>query len=462
MGHRVMRLVGALVLVVAASGFVAAARAQGYSPTGTCPAHQWNYAYGSMTTAADCLQPSFGDLSGTFSASQLPLATTSAVGVVEIGGGLSVNGSGVVQLGVGSANTVKGSVNGTGETDLSVPSCSSASNALQWTSGGGFSCATLTSSTSFVPPQGRLTLTSHTPVLTTGVTGTSTLYYDAYRGNTVPVYNGTTDVLLTIGSNEISDALPSSGTGDVLSGNVFDEWAVNVSGTLTLCHATNGSGGGWASDTSGSNTARGTGYTQLDNHTRSYLTNKNSIADCYNGSTNEGSITTNEATYLGSFYTTANGQTGVSFGGSASGGTAGLVGLWNYYNRRRFTARVIDSGATYTYSGSVRQARGSTSDEVQIVAGVQEDSIGVKYTASALVSAAAYYYGIGLDSTSTFVGNSDWLNSGSSTIGTSATNALDLNPSAGFHTISANEDSNATSSTLNNLNANELDVTMLY
>jgi hypothetical protein len=435
MGHRMTRFFGALLLVLVAAYIGHGALAQGYSPTGTCPAHQWNYAYGSMTSAVDCLQPSFGDLSGTFSNAQLP---------------------------VGGANSVKGSVNGTSETDLSVPSCSGAGSVLQWTSGSGFSCASSGGSNLLVPPQGRLTLTSHTPVLTANTTAQSTLYYDAYKGNEVPVYNGTADVLLTIGGNEISDALPSSGTGEVLSGGVFDEWAISVSGTLTLCHASNGSGGGWASDTGGSNTARGTGYSALDNHTRSYLTNKNAIADCYNGSTNEGSVAANEASYLGSFYTTANGQTGVSFGGSASGGTAGLVGLWNYYNRRGFAARVIDSGATYTYNGSIRQARGSANEEVQIVTGVQEDPVSVKYTASALVSSAAYYYGIGLDSTSTFAGNSNWLNSGSSTIGASGTNTLDLNPSAGFHTVSANEDSNATGSTLNELNANELDVTMRY
>lgn len=440
MGHRmtrpIKRCLGALALVVAAFGFIVAAQAQGYSPTGTCPAHQWNYAYGSMTTAADCLQPSFGDLSGTFSNAQLP---------------------------VGTANTVKGSVNGTSETDLSVPSCSSSGSVLQWTSGSGFGCATSGGSSLLVPPQGRLTLASHTPVLTANTTAQSTIYYDAYKGNEVPVYNGTADVMLTIGSNEISDALPSSGTGDVLSGGVFDEWAVSVSGTLTLCHATNGSGGGWASDTGGSSTARGTGYSALDNHTRSYLTNKNAIADCYNGSTNEGSIAANEATYLGSFYTTANGQTGVSFGGSASGGTAGFFYLWNDYNRVHGSMRVIDTGADYTYSSStIRQARASAGNQGSFVLGVAEDSVSASYNAETAGGGSNPHmlFGLGLDSTTAFSGQPAALYS---TVPLGLSVGGTFNASGGIHTIAALEQSDGVNGNAFNFSSlNELDVTVEY
>lgn len=440
MGHRmtrpINRCLGALALLVAVFGLAASAQAQGYSPAGTCPAHQWNYAYGSMTTAADCLQPSFGDLSGTFSNAQLP---------------------------VGTANSIKGSVNGTSETDLSVPSCSSAGNALQWTSGSGFGCGTSGGSNLLVPPQGRLTLTSHTPVLTANTTAQSTIYYDAYKGNEVPVYNGSADVMLTIGANEISDALLSSGTGDVLSGGVFDEWAISVSGTLTLCHATNGSGGGWASDTSGSNTARGTGYSALDNHSRSYLTNKNAIADCYNGSTNEGSIAANEATYLGSCYATANGQTGISFGGSASGGTAGLIGCWNYYNRVRGTMRVIDTGTNYTYSsGTIRQARASAGNQGSFVLGVQEDSVSASYGAEVAGTGSNPHmlFGLGLDSTTAFSVQPAALYS---SVPIAIPAAGSFNPSAGIHTIAALEQGDgANGNAFDFSSLNELDVTVEY
>ncbi|MGA8401464.1 MAG: hypothetical protein WB697_16355 [Stellaceae bacterium] len=65
-----MRLLFCLILALA--GLVASvpAHAQGYSPTGACPSHEWNSAYGSMTASSNCAQPGFGDLSGTAAVSQ--------------------------------------------------------------------------------------------------------------------------------------------------------------------------------------------------------------------------------------------------------------------------------------------------------------------------------------------------------------------------------------------------------
>lgn len=90
MGHRMTRFIGALALA-AAIATAGAARAQNYSPTGICPTHQWNDAYGSATVVADCRQPAFGDISGIAASSQLPVATTGAVGGVQIGAGLQVS-----------------------------------------------------------------------------------------------------------------------------------------------------------------------------------------------------------------------------------------------------------------------------------------------------------------------------------------------------------------------------------
>src|SRR5690606_1450792 len=40
------------------------------------------------------------------------------------------------------------------------------------------------------PPQGRLTLASGVPVMTTTQSAKSTLYYAPYKGNRIPIYNG--------------------------------------------------------------------------------------------------------------------------------------------------------------------------------------------------------------------------------------------------------------------------------
>jgi hypothetical protein len=269
----------------------------------------------------------------------------------------------------------------------------------------------LTSVTIPVPaPQGRLTLTSHTPVLTASVTGTSTIYYDAYNGNSVAVYNGTTDTVLQIPSNEITLVLT---TLEEATANVFDIFAFNNSGTLALCTPTNAggsSGKGWAGDTSGSNTARGTGYSQLDNHTRPYITNANSITNCFggaSGTTNFGTIAANQATYLGTYYTTAAGQTGINMPVSGvSGGNNPYLYVWNYYNRVTTTIKNLDQGASYTYTlAAIRQARGSANNQCNYVYGVAEDSISVErgfFVSLVAVVGAAFNVGIGFDNTTSF------------------------------------------------------------
>jgi opacity protein-like surface antigen len=65
-----MRLLSCLILALAALVVSAPAHAQGYSPTGTCPTHEWNSAYGSMTASSNCAQPGFGDISGTAAVGQ--------------------------------------------------------------------------------------------------------------------------------------------------------------------------------------------------------------------------------------------------------------------------------------------------------------------------------------------------------------------------------------------------------
>src|SRR5262249_15057912 len=123
-----------------------------------------------------------------------------------------------------------------------------------------------------------------------------------------------------------------------------------------ICVATNGSGGGWASD-GGSNTARGTTYSALDKTSRPYITNAQTISNCYNGTTNYGSISANRATLLGTIYTTAAGQTGVALRASgAANGSNAVVGVFNAYNRVPAFARSIDNGSSWNYTSTTWRA----------------------------------------------------------------------------------------------------------
>lgn len=311
-------------------------------------------------------------------------------------------------------------------------------------------------------PKGRLTLQTGVPVMTSSQTTQGTLYYDCYQGgNVVPIYNGSVDTVLAVGSCEISTAMQTSGTGVLNANGVFDAWAVSAAGTLSICVATNGTGGGWASDTGGSNTARGTGYSQLDTTTRPFITNKNAITHCYTGTTDRGSISANQATYLGTILTdaAAAGKVSFTYGASASGGTAARFGVWNAYNRVVVATRVVDTGTTYTYtSATIRQARASAGNQITFVYGQAEDGVTATYAAAwqpVAASTAFVQFGIGLDATN-IVSAASYLEQPGTT-GTpakfgqvAATFAAGVDIGVGLHFFSANEGSDGT-------NANTLD-----
>jgi hypothetical protein len=79
------------------------------------------------------------------------------------------------------------------------------------------------------PPQGRLTLTTGTPVMRADVTAATTIYYDTFIGNQVPV-GGT---MLTIGSDEISMGL-DAGVPHAAANTVYDIFGISNSGTLVI------------------------------------------------------------------------------------------------------------------------------------------------------------------------------------------------------------------------------------
>lgn len=264
---------------------------------------------------------------------------------------------------------------------------------------------TVTVTSAPIRPQGRLTLQSGVPVMTSSQTTQATLYYDCYHGGTnVPYYNGTVDALDTISACEVSTAMQASSTGVLNANGVFDVWWEGNT-NHKICVATNGSGGGWASDTGGSATSRGTGYSQLDSSTRPYLTNKNAIAHCYNGSTDYGSIAANKATYLGTIMTDsgAAGKVSFTYGGIGSGGSAAWFGVFNSENRVPVETYVGDNTSSYSVTVGIKAANSSNSMRCTYVSGYAEDPFSAAYnayvTAGTSGNASA---GIGYNSTSAF------------------------------------------------------------
>jgi hypothetical protein len=303
------------------------------------------------------------------------------------------------------------------------------------------------SQTTVTPPQGRLTLTANTPVMTTTTSAQTTLRYDCAVGKGVPYFDGSVDQVETIAACEVTDAMVSAASaGQVVSGNIYDAWWVH-SGANRICLAMSaaaGGAGGWASDTGGTNTSRGTGYTQLDLASRGYYTNKNSITHCFNAAVDYGPVSANQATYLGTVYASANGQVSYNLGGSASGGVAGLFGVCNPYNQIMTSGTVTDSGAGYTYGTATnRQARASANMQHQIINCISTLAVDVHYVATIATTAVAgsrTQKGIGFDTTSAFTGTASSIaNSGGAGATNTATSVLKNIPGAGLHTYSAQE-----------------------
>jgi len=214
----------------------------------------------------------------------------------------------------------------------------------------------------------------------------TTLRYDCFVGGNVPYFNGSIDAIDTITSCEVTDAMVATATaGQVVGSQVFDVWWVH-GGANRICLAMSsatGGGGGWASDTGGSNTSRGTGYSQIDQVTRPYATNKNALANCFNGATNYGSVSANQATYLGTVYANANGQVSYVWGSAAVGGGAALFGVWNMFNQVDVDTVVNDSTASWSQSGTstLRAANGSTNNRVSFVVGLPVHGFKASYEA---------------------------------------------------------------------------------
>jgi hypothetical protein len=326
---------------------------------------------------------------------------------------------------------------------VSVNNCSGAALA--------YSTGTHTFGCAAVQAQGRITFQTGTPVMLTSQTTVGTVYYDCWHGgNLVSVFNGTSDILLAIGGCEISTVLQTSGTGVLNANGVFDLWAVNVAGTLTVCVATNGSGGGWASDTGGSNTARGTGYSQLDTTTRQYPTNKNSIANCYNAATQEGTISANQATYLGTICTDAAAAGKVSWTFGTVAGVAGRFCLWNLNNRRPVSSTSATSTTSWTYASStLRQPNASAAWQTTFAVGIAEDSFSAQFNIAESPSGSfSCGIAIGLNSTSSQSGNG-------AVPGTSASGTMTAvwagNTGVGQQFLTGLESANGTSCTFNNV-----------
>lgn len=219
---------------------------------------------------------------------------------------------------------------------------------------------------SFLPtPQGRLTLTSSTPVMTSDVTAGTSIYYTPYIGNIVPITTNSTtfaartfsELTLTLSVNHLTNTL-------------YDIFLFDNAGAITI-----GTGPAWSSATAGSSSrGAGAGTTELQ-RLNGLWTNKVSMT-ARNGATTY-TVGANLGTYLGTFLTTAAGTTASVFAPSAAaGGTDNKLFVWNSFNRVNYSSVSKESAASWSYTlATLRPMDNSTSNRISYVDGLGESFV---------------------------------------------------------------------------------------
>lgn len=225
--------------------------------------------------------------------------------------------------------------------------------------------------------QGRLTLTSGTPVTTGDVTGATTVYATPYNGDSVELYDGTDWQVykFTELSQETSDTAKSPAA--VANNSNYDIFVWNDAGTLRATR-----GPLWTSDT-----ARGTGAgtTELELFEGRYV-NKVAIS---NGPA------ARKGLYVGTIRSDGSAQINDSLAKRH---------VWNTYNRRVRPMSVYEATNSWSYnSTTVRQANASAANQLDMVRGLDEDSVSAEISVTwgndQAANAVPYGCFVGLDST---------------------------------------------------------------
>lgn len=242
--------------------------------------------------------------------------------------------------------------------------------------------------------QGRLSLTSAVPSPVADVANATSIYYVPSQGRYVPVYNGTSMLAVSVGSQLTLALNANSGHSGYQAANTnYDLFVVNDGGTARLV-----TGPSWnAGAVAGSDIVRGTGAgsTELEVF-NGILVNKNTMSVRFGSASGDTlSIPARRATYIGSFRTTAAGQ--------ASDTKAKRL-MFNAFNRNQRDIRVTDATADWDYSlATMRQARGQTSNQVEMLFGlsgvVVDAELSVVLSHTVADGLTFFSFGIGVDST---------------------------------------------------------------
>ncbi len=238
-------------------------------------------------------------------------------------------------------------------------------------------------------PQGYLTPTSGTPVIITGVTAGTAVYYTPLVGTQIPIFDGTIFNIKTFA--ELTLALHANH----LASAIYDVFVFEDSGVITI-----GTGPAWNTATAGAGArGAGAGTTELVRQGGIWV-NTNSMT-ARNGATTY-TVDAKEGTYVGSiFMDGTNGQNSclTAYGASRK------WGVWNAYNRKPICLQVGDTTASWTYAGTtVRPSNNLTTNSATVFAGLPEERVFVDFlqNISSNTAGSAVRIGIGFNSTTAF------------------------------------------------------------
>lgn len=278
----------------------------------------------------------------------------------------------------------------------------------------------------------RLSLVSNLAVPVSDQTAKSEIYVIGRKGLRVPIYSLSASAVKYMYMGTVQLLLDSN-AGHALyhqSGKNYDVFAFESSTGVARI----GSGAAWTDDVTRSDGITRTGpglYWNTAQITLRYGSNSGDTATVDAGC----------ATYLGTFRCTANGQTEDS---------KAKRFLWNMYNRAPRAMSVYDATDSWNYTtATIRQANGSTANQLAFVRGLDEDAVSARSLQIALNTNAGVVVvgGIGLDSTTAITGFKPNATTPVANYRVSLPGAYDDFPGLGYHFLSLNEYSNASGTT---------------
>jgi hypothetical protein len=322
------------------------------------------------------------------SASAASGSATAAAGSATAASGSATAASGSATAAAGSASTAStqasnASTSATAAATSATNAATSATNAATSASAAAASAASINS----IPyaPSGRLSASSGVAVTSADQTSVSTLYYVALGQSKDPIYDGTNDVLRTIGT----PSLTINATNN-LADTQYDVYEIWDGTSVQLA-----AGVAWTTNTAGAG-ARGTGAGSAEVTTfNGRRVNANSMTMKNGGTTY--TVPANRGNLVGGFRV-------ISTAGATEDSAAKRF-VWNEYNAVPRPLRRIENSGSWTYSVSAwRQANGATANRVEVFSGAagrltQAQVMGLMCNSSTTRRAGSV--GIGVNSTTT-------------------------------------------------------------